>query len=222
MRHIPQSTVRRLSIYLRVLEDLEPRGDLTISSRDLAELAGTTSAQVRKDLSYFGSFGKRGLGYSIPELLSHLKEILGLNRSWGVAVVGAGRIGQALARYPKFATKGFDVRAVFDNDPDKIGQRWDHLEVLDVRELQRVIGEREIDIVILATRAENAQGVLDRVVASGVRAILNFAPTKLQVPEGVVLNTVNMVPELESLSFALTNPQTGASGSSRGSRDTSH
>ncbi len=211
MRHVAPSTVRRLSAYLRVLEELESRGDGTISSRGLAQRAGTTSAQVRKDLSYFGSFGKRGLGYSIPELLLQLRKILGLDRSWGVAVIGAGRIGQALARYPKFASKGFDVRAVFDRDRAKIGRRWDELEVLDVAELPRVIREKRIEIVILATDPDGAQAVAERAVAAGVRAILNFAPVKLDLGPEVVVNSVNMVPELESLSFALTHM--GAAGS---------
>ena len=211
MRHVAPSTVRRLSAYLRVLEELEGRGDGTISSRGLAQRAGTTSAQVRKDLSYFGSFGKRGLGYSIPELLLQLRKILGLDRSWGVAVIGAGRIGQALARYPKFASKGFDVRAVFDRDRAKIGRRWDELEVLDVAELPRVVREKRIEIVILATDPDGAQAVAERAVAAGVRAILNFAPVKLDLGPEVVVNSVNMVPELESLSFALTHM--GAAGS---------
>ncbi len=205
MRHVAPSTVRRLSAYLRVLEELEGRGDGTISSRGLAQRAGTTSAQVRKDLSYFGSFGKRGLGYSIPELLLQLRKILGLDRSWGVAVIGAGRIGQALARYPKFASKGFDVRAVFDRDRAKIGRRWDELEVLDVAELPRVVREKRIEIVILATDPDGAQAVAEQAVAAGVRAILNFAPVKLDLGPEVVVNSVNMVPELESLSFALTH-----------------
>ena len=221
MRNVSQSTVRRLSVYVRVLEDLERRGGETVSSRGLADRAGTTSAQVRKDLSYFGSFGKRGLGYSVPELLKSLRAILGLDRAWGVAVVGAGRIGQALARYPDFANKGFDVRAVFDNDPQKIGQRWDDLEVLDVGDLPQVFRERQIEIVILATGAESAQSVANQVVACGVRAILNFAPVKLQVPAGVGLNNVNMVPELESLSFGLTNPQATARGVSGASQEPS-
>ena len=207
MRNVSQSTVRRLSSYLRALEDLDRRGERTASSQDLADRAGTTSAQVRKDLSYFGSFGKRGLGYSIQELVKALRRILGLDRVWGVAVIGAGRIGQALARYPHFAHKGFEMRAVFDNDPNKIGDRLDGLEIEDVEMLESVIPSRDIQIVILATEAESAQSVAEQAARAGVRAILNFAPVNLDVPPGVVVNSVNMVPELERLSFALANPE---------------
>ncbi len=207
MSYVSRSSVRRLSLYLRCLEDFRHRGARTVSSRDLAEQAGTTSAQVRKDLSYFGSFGKRGLGYSVPELHSRLQSILGLDRTWGVAVLGAGRIGLALARYPNFKHKGFHVRAVFDNDLAKIGKRWGELEVLEISELQRKIRELGIEIVIIATPEGAAQEVADRAVGAGVRAILNFAPVNLEVPAGVLVNNVNMVPELERLSFALTNPQ---------------
>lgn len=207
MRNVSQSTVRRLSSYLRALEDLDRRGEQTASSQDLADRAGTTSAQVRKDLSYFGSFGKRGLGYSVQELVEALRRILGLDRVWGVAVIGAGRIGGALARYPNFARKGFEVRAVFDNDPEKIGQPLGDLAVEDVEKLESLVRSRGIEIVILATEAESAQSVAEHAARSGVRAILNFAPVNLDLPPGVVVNSVNMVPELERLSFALTNSE---------------
>ena len=205
MRHVPPSSVRRLSLYVRSLEELERGGVPTVSSRELAEQVGTTSAQVRKDLSYFGSFGVRGLGYAVPELLERLRAILGLDRAWGVAIIGAGRIGLALAQYSNFRKKGFHVRAVFDKDAAKIGQPWGDAVICDIAELSAVIEEQGIDIVILATPQDATQAVADRVVAAGVRAILNFAPVQLEVPDGVEVNNVNMVPELESLSFGLLN-----------------
>ena len=204
MKRIADSTVRRLSAYLRYLEEAESRDVPTISSADLAKRGGTTSAQVRKDLSVFGSFGKRGLGYSVPELASQLRDILGLGRTWRVAVVGAGKIGSALVQYRGFRQRGFDVIAVYDNDPAVIGRRWNGLVVRDMREF--VESEEALpDIVVLAVPAEQAQGVADVVVRKGVKAILNFAPIQLNVPDDVVVKTVNLALELETLSYALTN-----------------
>lgn len=205
MRNVSQSTVRRLSLYLRCLEDFRARGIPTVSSRELAESVGLTPAQVRKDLSYFGSFGKRGLGYSVQDLESRLRGILGVDRGWGIAVVGAGRIGLALARYPSFRTRGFELRAIFDNDPAKIGRRWGALTVQDIDKFPKVARARGIEIAILTVPESAAQEVADRVVAAGVRAILNFAPAGLQVPDGVAVNNVDMALELEGLAFALAN-----------------
>jgi redox-sensing transcriptional repressor len=199
-RKISDSTVRRLSVYLRILEEGK---DETVSSDDLAERAGTTSAQVRKDLSLFGSFGKRGLGYSVPELSGRLRQILGLDRTWRVALVGAGRIGAALFAYPGFRVRGFDIVAVLDEDPAKVGRRWGEVEIEPARELDRIIRERKVEILILAVPAHAAQEVVDRAVAAGVRAILNFAPAQPRVPDDVALKDVNMVMELEALSFNL-------------------
>jgi redox-sensing transcriptional repressor len=205
VKRIAESTVRRLSLYLRFLEDFEHRGLSTISSEELARRGGTTSAQVRKDLSFFGSFGKRGLGYSVPELTSRLREILGLGREWRVIIVGAGKIGTALASYRGFRQRGFTIVAVYDNDPDKIGHRWDALTVRDIAQLERDAARQPSDIAVLSVPATEAQRVADRVVKAGVRAILNFAPAQLQVPSEVSVKTVNMAMELEGLSFALTN-----------------
>ncbi len=200
MRKVSPSTVGRLSIYLRVLSELD--GD-TVSSEELAARCGTTAAQVRKDLSFFGTFGKRGRGYSVEELMAALRSILGLERRYRVALVGAGRIGVALLGYQDFRRQGFYIEAVFDADAGKVGQRWGTMTVRPDAELERALAEEGIDIVIVAVPAEAAQGVVDRVVGAGVRAILNFAPTKLQVPAGVALKNVNMALELEGLSFAL-------------------
>jgi redox-sensing transcriptional repressor len=205
VRRIADSTVRRLSLYLRFLEESTQRGLVTISSDELARRGGTTSAQVRKDLSFFGSFGKRGLGYSVPELTESLREILGLRRDWNVIIVGAGKIGTALAQYRGFRQRGFRVVAVYDRDPNKIGTKWDSLTVRDMATIEKDIAAEHPDIAVLTTPAEEAQAVVDRLVGAGVRALLNFAPLQLQVPADVTLRNVNMAMELEGLSFALTN-----------------
>jgi len=205
VKRIADSTVRRLSAYLRFLEDFETRGLSTISSEELANRGGTTSAQVRKDLSFFGSFGKRGLGYSVPELAGRLREILGLGRKWGVVIVGAGKIGAALAQYRGFRQRGFSILAAYDNSPEKIGRTLEGIEVRDIADLERDIQREKPDIVVLTVPSEEAQRVVDRVVRVGVKAILNFAPTQLQAPPDVTVKTVNMAMELEGLSFALSN-----------------
>jgi len=205
VRRIADSTVRRLSLYLRFLEESSQRGLVTISSDELARRGGTTSAQVRKDLSFFGSFGKRGLGYSVPELTDSLREILGLRREWQVIIVGAGKIGTALAQYRGFRQRGFRVTAVYDRDPKKIGTQWDALTVRDMAHIETDIANEHPDIAVLTTPAEEAQNVVDRLVGAGMRALLNFAPIQLQVPPDVTLKNVNMAMELEGLSFALTN-----------------
>lgn len=204
MKKVPGSTIARLSVYLRLLEEVKAEGVATVSSGELGRRAGTTAAQVRKDLSFFGTFGKRGLGYSVPQLGAALRSILGLERNWRVVLVGAGQIGRALLGYQDFRRQGFTIEAVFDSDPEQVGQRHQGLEVMPPERLEEVLGTG-FDIAILAVPAGAAQAVADRVVRAGVRAILNFAPVKLQVPEGIALKTVNMALELESLSYALAN-----------------
>lgn len=204
---ISESAVRRLSLYLRLLQEASDAGADTISSGDLAARGGTTSAQVRKDLSLFGSFGKRGLGYSVPELLREIREILGLSRTWNVALVGAGKLGSALSAYRDFGRRGFVIRAVFDADPAKIGQPWGDagLTVHPDEELDRVLRAEGIDMAIITVPGDVAQAVVDRVVRAGVRAILNFAPARLRTPRGVALRNVDVTLELEGLSFAMNN-----------------
>lgn len=192
-------------MYLRYLEDLDTRGQQTASSDELAHLCGTTPAQVRKDLSFFGSFGKRGLGYPVHELTAHLREILGLEREWKVIIVGAGKIGAALANYRGFRQRGFTIVGVYDNDPKKVGQPWGEAIVRSMDELPRDVAREDASIAVLAIPSENAQAVVDLVVNAGVRAILNFAPAQITVPPQVSLKSVNMAMELEGLSFALTN-----------------
>jgi len=205
MRKISESTVRRLSLYLRFLEQFAAHGQTTISSAELARRGGTTSAQVRKDLSFFGSFGKRGLGYSVSELAAKIRDILGLKRTYRVILVGAGRIGGALVQYPGFRQRGFHVTAIYDKDPHKVGSRWNGLVVRDVRHIEADLAKEPTDIAIVVTPAEAAQDVVDRLVHSGVKAILNFAPVQLAVPADVVVKSVNMALELETLSFSLSN-----------------
>ena len=202
-RKVSDSTVRRLSLYLRILEGLAGPESTTVSSEELAGRAGTTAAQVRKDLSLFGSFGKRGLGYDVDQLADQLRGILGLGRGWRVALVGAGRIGSALFEYSGFAARGFEIVAVLDIDPEKIGRRWGKVTITDAGELERVVNEERVDIAIVAVPSEGVQDIVDTLVATGVRGILNFAPGRIQVPVGVTLKGVNLVMELEALSFAL-------------------
>jgi redox-sensing transcriptional repressor len=204
-KRIADSTVRRLSMYLRYLEELDGSGQATASSDALALLCGTTPAQVRKDLSCFGSFGKRGLGYPVHELTSRLRDILGLGQAWRVVIVGAGKIGSALAEYRGFRQRGFLVVGVYDKNAEKIGRPWGDATVRDIAQLPVDVQSQRVDIAVLAIPSDDAQEVVDRIVQAGIRAILNFAPTQLHVPAQIAVKTVNMAMELEGLSFALTN-----------------
>ncbi len=200
---IPTSTIRRLSGYYRVLEDLETEGHRTISSQGLAHQSGVTSAQVRKDLSYFGNFGKRGLGYNVVRLRREIRLILGLNRRWKVALVGAGNIGSALYSYKEFRRQGFDIVGVFDVSDDRVGERWRDLTIRHIDDLEAESVRQGIEIGVIAVPARAAQAVADRLVAAGMRGILNFAHRRIQVPATVALRTVNLSIELESLAFSI-------------------
>jgi redox-sensing transcriptional repressor len=206
MPKVADSTVRRLSLYLRFLEEFEQQGTATVSSEALAARGGTTSAQVRKDLSFFGSFGKRGLGYSVPELAARLRQILGLGQEYRVTVIGAGNIGTALVRFRGFGKRGFRVVSIYDDDPEKLGREWNGLVVRDQRRLEEDLAREPVDIAIVVTPAEAAQQLADRLVACGVRAILNFAPIQLRTPDTVIVKDVNLALELEALSYGLGNP----------------
>jgi redox-sensing transcriptional repressor len=203
LKHIAESTVRRLSLYLRFLEEHKRQGLETISSGELASLGGTTSAQVRKDLSFFGSFGTRGLGYSVSALAHRIREILGLEREWRVIIIGAGKIGAALAQYRGFRDRGFRVVGIYDNDQTRIGTQLDSVTVRDQRELDGDVAKLKPDIALIAVPSEAAQTLVDRVTKAGVRGVLNFAPSPLQAAEGVALRNVDMALELEILSYAL-------------------
>ena len=203
MPKIPEMTVRRLSIYSRCLAQLDEDGVKTISSQELAERFHLNSAQVRKDLAYFGEFGIRGIGYYVANLRSELQRLLGLDREWRVALVGFGNLGSALFQYRGFARQGFRVTAIVDDDPGKSGRRVDGLEIQPLAELPRLVKQQGIHIGVIAVPAEAAQAVADRLVAAGVRSILNFAPARLKVPRDVRLQNVDFSIELENLSFHL-------------------
>jgi redox-sensing transcriptional repressor len=205
MRKVSDSTVRRLSMYYRSLVQFERNGYRIVSSKELAKIERLTPAQVRKDLSSFGSFGTRGLGYPVRELEERIARILGLNRSWSVALVGLGNVGSALVSYKEFQKQRFDIKLLFDNDQRKIDKNHKGIPVSDVKEMDKKLKENKIEMVVLAVPAHAAQEVADQVVSAGVRSILNFAPVQIKVPDNVILRSVNMAMELEHLSFCLTN-----------------
>lgn len=200
---IPEMTIRRLSIYTRCLQQLEEDGVKTISSQELAERFNLNSAQVRKDLAYFGEFGVRGIGYYVSGLKAELLKILGLDREWQVALVGFGNLGSALFNYKGFGRQGFRISAIFDDDSAKTGRVLDGIPILPLRDLSREAKAKNLQIGIVAVPAEAAQVVADRLVASGIKAILNFAPVRLKVAKDVRLKNVDLSIELESLSFAI-------------------
>jgi redox-sensing transcriptional repressor len=200
---IPEMTIRRLSVYTRCLQQLEEDGVKTVSSQDLAERFGLNSAQVRKDLAYFGEFGVRGIGYYVSGLRSELQRILGLDREWPIALVGFGNLGSALFHYKGFGRQGFRIAVIFDDDPAKIGRSVGGVPIAAMRDAAREIRARAIQVAIVAVPAEGAQGVADQLVAAGVRALLNFAPARLRVAREVRLKNVDLSIELETLSFYL-------------------
>jgi redox-sensing transcriptional repressor len=200
-RRIPEATVARLPLYYRALLETGERQVATISSERLAELAGVNAAKVRKDLSYLGSYGTRGVGYDVEYLLHEISRELGLTRDWPVAIVGIGNLGRALANYRGFGARGFRVEVLIDADPALVGHKIGDLEVVSIDDLDRVVREHKIAIGILATPASAAQEVTDRLVAAGVTSILNFAPAVCSVPDGVSMRKVDLAIELQILSF---------------------
>jgi redox-sensing transcriptional repressor len=205
MKKISDSTISRLSKYYRTLQTLICKEVETISSEDIADIESITAAQVRKDLSFFGTFGKRGLGYNTKELKDSIAEILGLKKKWNVALVGVGNIGRALVNYDEFRDQGFNIIACFDNDPEKIGGRVGEITVHPEKNLCKILKGERIDIVIITVPANQAQMVVDQAVYCGVKAFLNFAPISLKAPEKVLIKNENMSIELEALSYHLTN-----------------
>jgi redox-sensing transcriptional repressor len=200
---VPEMTVRRLSVYTRCLLELEEDGVRTVSSQELAARFNLNSAQVRKDLTYFGEFGVRGIGYYVSGLRTELQKILGLDREWPVALIGFGHLGSALVRYRGFARQGFKIVAVFDDDPSKVDRQIGGVTIRPMRDMAREIKARGLQMAVVAVPAENAQGVTDLLVGSGIKAILNFAPVRLRVPRDVRLKNVDLSIELETLSFYL-------------------
>lgn len=211
-RKISESTIHRLSHYYRALSILEKENNPTVSSKELARREKLTPAQVRKDLSFFGSFGTRGLGYPVQELKKQIGEILGLNRSWNVALIGVGNIGSALVGYKEFQRQGFQIKIIFDNDQRKIGSNHKGIRVADIKDLEKELKANNIEIVVVAVPSTVAQYIVDDVVKAGIKAILNFAPINLKVPEDVFLRNENMSMELEYLSFAMVNFHNGGGG----------
>ena len=200
-RAIPEAAVARLAVYLRVLSGLQEQGCHTVSSEELAVAAGVNSAKLRKDLSYIGSYGTRGVGYEVAVLIEEIERILGLTRKHSVAVVGIGNLGHALANYGGFPGRGFPVSALFDIDADLIGVPVGGIPVDHIEDITRICAEREVSIGVIATPPPAAQGVCDRLVAAGVQCILNFAPVVLQVPDHVEVRKVDLAVELQVLSF---------------------
>jgi redox-sensing transcriptional repressor len=198
---VPAATVARLPYYLRALRDLASRGVTTTSSSELAERSGVGSAQLRKDLSYLGSFGTRGVGYDVDSLSAYISAALGLESEHRLAIVGVGNLGHALANYSGYAARGFQVVALLDADPNVVGTRAAGIEVEHVDTLEDVIAERGVSMVVLATPATVAQDVAERVVACGVREILSFAPVALHLPDDVVVRSVDVAGELQILAF---------------------
>jgi redox-sensing transcriptional repressor len=200
-RRIPEATVARLPVYLRALAEASGEGVVTISSERLAELAGVNAAKVRKDLSHLGSYGTRGVGYDVDYLTFQMNRELGLTEDRSVVIVGAGNLGQALANYGGFTSRGFPVLAMVDSDPAKVGSNIGGVVVRDVDDLPDIVGSSPTTIGVIATPAQVAQNVADRLVDAGVRSILNFAPAVLAVPDTVLVRKVDLALELQVLSF---------------------
>lgn len=206
---IPRPTVKRLSLYLRELEQLTEREQHTISSKQLAASLGLTDAQVRKDLGHFGQFGHPGIGYRVPQLTAELRKILGTDHRWNAAIVGAGNIGRALMPYGRFARKGFDIVAVFDNNPKVVSTEIAGHRVRPMEDLAKLVAERDIKIGIVAVPAHQAQQVADQLIQAGVRGILNFAPVRLDVHDRVSIASVDFSLSLEQLAFQISLGMTG-------------
>jgi redox-sensing transcriptional repressor len=206
---ISELTTNRLSVYLRCLNLLAAAGIKTVSSQALADQFNLNSAQIRKDLAYFGEFGVRGVGYFVEDLREHITKILGLDTAHRVGIIGAGNLGTALANYNGFKASNFTVVALFDNDREKIGRSIGPAGVLvhDVKRIARVVRDEAIDVAVIAVPARVAQSVLNQVMAAGIKAILNFAPARLRARLGVKVKTVDLTIALESLSYFLARPQ---------------
>jgi redox-sensing transcriptional repressor len=201
---ISDATVKRLSKYYRTLQHAIAGDKSTISSEEVARLNGLTAAQVRKDLSFFGAFGRRGLGYNVVDLHRNISRILGLHRTWNVCLVGAGNIGTALLHFKQFQEQGFIFKLILDNDPTKLGTRVADLEIQDLSHAPELVHLEKVKIAVVAVPAMAAQKVVDQLVEAGIRAILNFAPVSIFVPPGVTVRNENMAIEIEALSYALT------------------
>ncbi len=207
---VPEATIRRLSRYSRSLEELEEKGEKVVSSAQLAGKCAVNSAQVRKDLAYFGEFGIRGVGYYVKDLLADIKRILGSNKEWRMAVIGIGNLGSALLSYKDFLKQNYKIVAAFDIDPPRVIGRVSEklgkpVEVLHINRMKEITKERKIDIALIATPPSEAQGVAHLLVEAGIRGILNFAPTQITVPEGYVVKDVFFTTILDNLAYLLSS-----------------
>ncbi|WP_213996596.1 redox-sensing transcriptional repressor Rex [Tepidanaerobacter syntrophicus] len=200
---IPDATIGRLSLYSRYLIEAYEKGVTTVSSKSIADATGVTPAQVRKDLAYFGEFGTRGVGYNSKELYMHIMKILGLDKRWPVAIIGAGNLGRALSQYKGFHERGFDISCIFDNDPKKIGKKLSNINIYHLDVLEEKVKEFKIELGIIAVPAQAAQEVADKLVKAGIRGIMNFAPINITVPDNIVLRRVDLSAQLEYLTYYL-------------------
>jgi redox-sensing transcriptional repressor len=214
---IPDIVIRRLPIYARSLSYLASEGITTVSSSELGSRIGVTAAQIRRDLSYFGEFGKQGKGYNVQFLLNQIRDILHLEQQWGVALVGVGHLGQAIAHYGGFKDKGFEITALFDADPARIGQVIDNREIYHFNRIPEIVPELGLEVAIVAVPATSAQEVVDLLVQAGVKAILNYAPITVQVPPDVRTRNIDPVGALQSMTYYL-NPERNASYNGNGRR----
>ncbi len=203
---ISELTTNRMSVYLRCLNELIAEGAKTVSSDGLAKRFHLNSAQIRKDLAYFGEFGVRGVGYYVDDLREHLTKILGLNKQHRVAIVGAGRLGTALTDYYGFSQTNFTVAALFDADAEKIGKKVGEVKIFDIKDFAEVAKNDKIDVAVIAVPAQFAQSVLEQVTKAGIKAVMNFAPTPLRIEGDVKLKTIDLTISLESLSYFLAQP----------------
>ncbi|WP_296971929.1 redox-sensing transcriptional repressor Rex [Tepidanaerobacter sp. EBM-38] len=200
---IPDATIGRLSLYSRYLIEAHEKGITTVSSQHIAKATGVTPAQVRKDLAYFGEFGTRGVGYNSKELYNYIMKILGLDKRWSVAIVGAGNLGKALSQYKGFYQRGFDIACILDNDPKKVGKKISNINIYHLDALDEKVKELKINLGIIAVPAQAAQEVADKLVKAGIRGIINFAPINITVDENIILRRVDLSAQLEYLTYYL-------------------
>ncbi|SNB52438.1 redox-sensing transcriptional repressor Rex [Thermoflexus hugenholtzii] len=205
VQKVPDIVVGRLPVYLRALQVMAAEGREITSSQELGERLGISSAQIRKDLSYFGTFGKQGTGYRIPDLIEHLRRILKVDRTWDMILIGAGNLGHALAQYQGFTPRGFRLVAIFDNDPEKIGRPIGPHVIQDVQELPEFVRAHRVQIAMIAVPASAAQQVADLCVEAGIRAILNYAPIHLKVPKRILVQYIDPAIHLQQMTYYLGN-----------------
>jgi redox-sensing transcriptional repressor len=210
-RNIPEPTISRLPHYLRSFSEFDHARQAVVSSRELADVSGINPAQVRKDLAYFGQFGRRGIGYDVKTLDAKMREILGLHKVWHIALVGAGHLGSSLLQYGGLVKAGFKIEAAFDVDPSKVGWELEGVKIWGMSSLRQVIRDKRIEIGILAVPAGQAQYVANELADAGIRAILNFAPCALKVPKWVLVRGVDLAWELEHMTYFLekSGPEVG-------------